>query len=180
MKSISRKILVAVSFILLVFSCFVFVFLYKKVDNNRKTSEQLQFEYQTEETHRSEIKSLDNTIKAVNSEKMQLESHFASGSDVVPFLNTIEKSASDIGLKAEVYTVDVLKDNNGLSVGIKVSGNFQAIYNLLMLLENSSYELEFLSFNLQRNTGPMDESIETSKTYTWNADLKVKLLSFIP
>jgi len=162
---------------ILIFSCLAFLFVYKKIGHNNKVAEQVQSEWQAEAIRREEAKSLDRTMKSIEAERALLETHFAKSSDIVPFLDTLEGLATKTGAEAEVSSVDVLKDEVGLMVGLKATGSFSEVYKFLMLLENSPYELEFSSIDFQTR---VSQDLESVAVPTWNAVFKIKLLSFIP
>lgn len=175
-----KKISLILSALFLIFSCFVFFFLYKKINGNRKTEELAETKWRTETIRRENIKSLERSITSISKEKNLLELHFIQSSDVVPFLDIIEHLAIESKVKSEIVSVDFSKDSLGLLVELKTAGNFESIYKFLTLLENSPYELEFISVNMQNS------SIQTvfgfGKKVTvprWEAILKIKLLSFI-
>ncbi len=173
-----KKMPLFFSIMFLAFACFAFFFLYKEINDNKKISEKKQIEWQSEADRRDEIKLLEGSIKDISKEKTLLESHFAQSSDVVPFLSTIEQLALSIRAKIEVVSVDILKDNTGLLVGLKASGSFETIYKFLTLLENSPYELEFVSMDMQ-NLSTQTVSNKKVVNRQWEAFFKVKLLSFI-
>jgi len=165
-----------ISIILLFCSCFVFFFLYRTIQNNNTASADTEVKWQSEQNRRDQIQLLDRLLKDIQTERGLLDTHFARGSDVVPFLNLIEKLAPEVGAKAEVALIDVPKDKSGLVVGINSAGSFEALYKFLTLLENSPYELEFISIDLERLGDVADTKVATN----WSGVFKVKLLSFIP
>lgn len=166
------------SIVFLLFSCFVFIFLYKGINNNRNETQQLQTELQAEEAKRMEINSLENSIKNIGEDKDLLESHFIKSSNVVPFLNTLERLAINAGLKPEVTSVDISKDKSNLLVLLKTTGEFSATYKFLLLLENSPYEIELSSVDM-RNLDTQNASGNTVFSSQWKTSFKIKLLSFI-
>ena len=174
-----KKVPLLLSVIFLAFSSTVFVFLYKGAKSNQMISEKMQTEWQTEATRREGIKSLDRSIKAIEDKRILLESHFAQSSNVVPFLDTIEELALEAKAKSEVVSVDIPKEEKKLSVAIKTSGSFEALYRFLTLLENSPYELEFVSVDLQKSSKEVI-SEEVTASAEWTALFRVKLLSFVP
>ncbi len=125
-------------------------------------------EWQTEANRRNEIKTLNDSVKMIEEEKIRLETHFAKSSDIVPFLDTIEGLAPKVSVETEVSAVDVAEDHSGLLIGMKASGTFSGLYKFLTLLENSPYELKFIGMDINKETA--------SK---WNAVFQIKLLSFI-
>ena len=173
------KIPLFLSLMFLAFSLFTFVFLYKEIDQNIQESEQILTNWQAETNRRDQIKSLTNSVKMVDKERVLLESHFAQSSDIVPFLDTIEKLALEVGAKAEVVSVDISKDNTLLLVEMRASGSFKTLYNFLNLLENSPYELEFSVVDMQKEEGQV-VSNKGAKISKWQAVFRIKLLSFVP
>ncbi len=172
MKNNPQKIYLFLSAMFLLLSCFIFYFLYRQINQKNSQSEQILMEWQKEAMRRDEIKSLEHSIKILANEKTELETHFAKSSDVVPFLDTIEKLARKAGTKMEVLSVDASPNNDFLLVGLKSTGVFESLYKFLTLLENSPYELEFYSLDIQTGETP-DNSRE------WQAIFKIKLLSFV-
>ena len=158
---------------------FIFVSFYRAINNNNKESELKELKWQKEALKRDEIRSLDNSIEIIKDERAQLETYFAKSSDIVPFLDTIERLATKVSAKAEVTSVDILKDHTGLMVGMKASGTFSGLYRFLTLLENSPYELEFASVEMHKESGASGATGKGVATLKWNAVLKIKLLSFV-
>ena len=166
------------SVIFLVFSCFVFLFFYEEIQNNSKTSELAQITWQSEANKRNETQSLNRSLQMTEQERTLLETHFIRSSDVVPFLDMIEKLAPEVGARVEISLVDIPKDNSGLIVEMKVTGIFEALYKFLTLLENSPYELDFISMDIQKLGGEI-VSDKIRLFSQWSAIFRIKLLSFI-
>src|SRR3989344_7424099 len=173
-----QKIPLFLSTLFLIFSCFVFFFLYRETGNNIVTSEQMETVWQNEAEKREELKFLNSSLKTTSGERALLESYFIRSSDIVPFLDMIEKLALGAGAKAEVVLVDIPKDNSGLIVELGATGSFETIYKFLTLLENSPYELDFISVDIKKTNGEVSLDGEESAP-GWSARLRVKLLSFI-
>ena len=178
MKFNFPKIPLFLSVALLILCSLSFFLLYKKVNSNSVLAKQAEGDWQNEASRRDEIKLLNDSIKAIAAEKEQLETHFVKSSDVVPFLDTIEGLAPQANAKAEVTSVDMMENSSKLLVGVKASGSFSSIYKFLMLLENSPYELEFVSMDIQ-NVIIQDVNTKGNKISSWEANLKIKLLSFL-
>ena len=107
-----------------------------------------------------------------------LENHFTQSSDPVPFLNLIEKLGLDSAAKTTVTSVDISPDKASLLVGIKTGGTFESVYKFLNLLENSPYELEFVSMDIQ-NLDVQNITSKKVKTLGWEGNFKIRLLSFV-
>jgi len=153
-----------------------FLFLYLTINNNKEMLDLAKEKWQTENILKKNTQSLINSIKMIETEKALLETHFIKSSDIVPFFNTIEKLAKDVGVEAEVVGVDVPKDNSSLTVEMEVLGSFEMIYKLILLLENSQYNLEFVLVNIKNINKDM---LSIDKNSDWTATFKIKLLSFV-
>ena len=94
----------------------------------------------------------------------------------MPFLDTIEALALKAKAKAEVILVDVPKNTTTLVVEVRAEGSFDGVYKFLNLLENSPYEIEFISVDMQKSGVSDPKNKEPSK---WTSSLKIRLLSFI-
>ena len=178
MKSNFIKIPFLFSIIFCVFFGFIFFFFYRAININNVKSQLAENEWQTEELKREEIKTLDRSVKTIEGERAQLETHFAKSSDVVPFLGTIGRLALEANTKEEITSVYISGDNTQLIVGINVSGTFSKLYKFLTLLENSPYELEFSRVGLHKETA-QDMSSKIISAPNWNMLIDIKLLSFI-
>ncbi len=179
MRSNFPKIPLFFSIIFFVFFSLAFLFFYKAIKNNEKESQLKESEWRVETARRDETIALEHSIKVIQGERDQLETHFAQSSDVVPFLNTIEGLALPVGVKEEVTSVDVQADKAGLLVGMKASGTFNNLYKFLTLLENSPYELEFMEVDITRETASSAVNKKNAPAPVWDAVFKIKLLSFV-
>ena len=112
-------------------------------------------------------------MKKIENEKVMLETHFAYSANPVPFLDTLEKMAQSVGAESAVSAVDVAKDGKSLVVGLNVSGSFESFYKFLTLIENSIYDMEFISVDVSK-----DGDTE-SGAGAWSAVVRLKLMTFI-
>lgn len=179
MQSNFPKTSLLFSIIFFVCSLFVFLFFYRAINENNQKAQEKEEAWLVEKIKREEMKTLDNSVKMIESERAQLETHFAESSDVVPFLDTVEGLASKLGVDAEVVSVNILTDYTGLTVGIKAEGTFSSLYKFLALLENSSYEIEVTSINMQRETELNSAESKNASVPKWNINFEIKLLSFV-
>ncbi len=177
MKSNFPKMSLLVSFTFLLILSVSFFAAYKTIGNNHEESKSKEDEWSRESLRLDEIKALARSIKIIEGERVQLETHFARSSDVVPFLDSIEEMARKVSATAEVTSVDVAEDKKTLVVGMKASGSFGNLYRLLTLLENSPYALEFLGVDLRTGAGSTEEGDKA--TPRWEVLFKMKLLSFV-
>lgn len=178
MKNNFHKIPLFLSVIFFIFSSFAFLYFYREINNNSEKSQLAEIKWQIEMDRRDEIKTLERSVKTIEEERTQLETHFAQSSDIVPFLDTIEGLASKVGAKAEIISVDILEDHTGLMVGMKATGTFSGLYKFLTLLENSPYELEFMRMDMHKGVG-LDVGNKNVPVPKWDVTFKIKLLSFV-
>jgi Tfp pilus assembly protein PilO len=179
MKNNFQKTSLLVAILFLISVCSAFVFLYDKINDNNQKAEQGTEAWQTESHRRAEITLLNNSLNQISNDRSMLETHFTSSSDIVPFLNTIEQLEPSSLASVEIDSVDTGTNNSALTVGLKASGSFTEVYKFLTLLENSPYELNFLSVDIHKTT-PGDMSTTNIKNSAWEAVFKIQLLSFVP
>ncbi len=178
MKNTFPKIPFLLSIIFFIFSVAVFVFFFRLINERNEESQIKEEKWQKETDRRDEIKALDYSVKIIEEERKVLDRHFAKSSDVVPFLDTIEELAPQVGAKANVTSVDIIEENGGLMIGMQASGAFGSLYRFITLLENSPYELEFMAVSIKRQTVSSAEN-KSIGSPNWEAILKIKLLSFV-
>ena len=178
MKIHFQKISLLFSAIFFVLTFFAFLFLYKEINNNNQKAESNMITWNTEASRREEIERLDHSLQEITDSNALLETHFAKSSDIVPFLNTIEKLAPKAGTTIEIDSVNIKGDNTGLLVGLKVMGRFESIYKFLTLLENSPYEIDFLLMDIHKLSAGVvtDQKVKDLK---WEGVFKIQLLSFV-
>ncbi|HEY4493861.1 MAG TPA: hypothetical protein VJB95_00285 [Candidatus Paceibacterota bacterium] len=169
MRSALSKLPLLISFIFLALSAVVFFSLYRAVNKNIVLAEGAEAVWQKEMSRQNDIKSLQNSIRLIDKEKEELTAHFIASSDVVPLLDMLERLAREVGAKGEITFVDNGGGNAGLTVSLRAAGSFESIYKFIRLLENSPYELEFTFLDLKK--------LDT-KTPSWEASIRVKLLTF--
>lgn len=179
MQLILQKKSLILSIIFFMISVFVFLFIYKSIVSNKETSQLAREKWQTEFARRENTKSIADSMKIIESERVSLESHFVWNSNVVPFLDTIEKIAREAGTKADVTSVDPAENNSSLEIKMLASGSFETIYKLITLLENSPYNLEFISADLQNTNAQNISAGKINKAFQWTANLRVRVLSFV-
>jgi hypothetical protein len=105
----TKKYLFIVSISAILFFIFIwfFIFLYKNINSNNTISEELEIEWQTEVKRLNEVRLLNRSIDKIKKEKYSLESHFVKNTNIVPFLDTLEKLASLVSVKNEILSVDI-------------------------------------------------------------------------
>ena len=178
MQNRFKKNSLVLSIIIFILFCITFFYFYKEIKTNIQTSKDAQVNLQKEVLRRTDIKNFNESFQTIEADKALFETHFVQGSDIVPFLDTIEKMASSVGTKAEVSLIEVSKDNSGLILEMKDTGTFSQVYKFITLLENSPYELEFTSVEM-RSLNKDDVIKNSNKENEWETTLKINLISFV-
>jgi len=177
MKKRKEKKLLIIAVIILITTIAIFLFSYREIEKNIQQISQIETEFQQEFLKHNEVKILNNYFQSIKEEKVLLESHFVQSSDVVPFLNTLENLAKEIGVKTEVSSITIAKDDSGLILETKNNANFEQLYKFISLLENAPYEMEFLSVDIH-NLIKSDENRGVLDSNGWEALIKLKLVSY--
>ncbi|MEK7113700.1 MAG: hypothetical protein AAB873_02635 [Patescibacteria group bacterium] len=177
MQSILQKksfILALLFFLVSLTILFVLLSVIKGSEVKYKLAEE---KWQIENAKREDMGTLKNLLKEVDKEKSLLDSHFIQNPDVVPFLTTVENLAKKVNLQIEVASVNVNEKEPALLVGVKTSGSFGNIYRFITLLENSAYDLVFVSADMKTIEDGLVNRV--SKLPEWVATFEIKLLSFM-
>ena len=181
MKYGFKKNFIVLAIILFLLSGIAFWFLYREIQKNNDSAEKTLTEWQTEDSRRNEIKTIMRSVATIQQNNEIIGTHFANSTNLVPFLDTIDSFAPKVGAEDEITSVDILPDTKELIVGIKVLGNFEAIYKFVTLLENSPYEIEFLAVDIQKSSVENGaKSDKTGKFFPWEGLFKIKLVTFTP
>lgn len=159
---------VAVGFAIV--SVLAFSILWYGVKKNIGAAEKAEISWRGEADRRSEVRLLERSLNDSEKEREELETHFAKSSNAVPYLDALEKLGREAGAEAQVTLVEIPGDKTSLLVDVDASGSFESLYKFVRLLENSRYELEFVSMTIKKVEG----------SGSWDAMLKIKLLSFVP
>jgi len=169
MKNFTQKKQLVFAIIFFIITLPSLLFFYTNINVQEIASGQKLTEWRVEAARRDEIKFLDSSMKKIEGEKAMLETHFVQISNPVPFLGTLDKLAKSVNTEYTVSSFDASPDGTSLIVVMNATGNFEAFYKFLTLLENVSYDIEFVSIDMKKET-------DTNK---WSAAIKIKLLTFV-
>ncbi len=205
MNNSNKKYLVF-SFLALSIAGVLYYFLYQKIKTNNEATTQAELSWHIETIRQNDLRELDRSLKIISEEQDVFNSHFANSVDIVPFLDTLEKLASEVGSEAEVFSVEQVAyeantqktkssddedteekpatnvsntPKTSLLVGLRAAGSFSSIYKFVKLLENSPYEIKVVSFSVEKEPESfvLLNKVEVPK---WRAIIKIRLISFIP
>jgi len=167
--------MLAISIIFFALAASAVWYMYGMTEKKYLAIEEAHASWKAEEDRRAQVKQLERMLEDLDAEQIELESHFARSLDVVPLLDTLEKIGLGAGANAEVSSVDRIEDGKFISVGIKATGSWSALYKFTVLLENSPYELEFSTLDIKRAFAEAEGG-----GVIWEGFFKVKVLSFLP
>ncbi len=176
MQSNGKKIILMASVLVFAAASGILSLAWGQIGRNNTAALAAEALWREEVTKREEAKTLDRTMKSIEKERAMLDSHFARSSDIVPFLDTLERLGTEAGANAEVFSVDADRDGSSIIAGVKAEGSFQALYKMLLLLENSQYAISLESADFQTPDGGDDASLSPE----WTASFRIRLLSFMP
>lgn len=133
-------------------------------------------EFKEKETKSNQIKALNKVIGEIGEEINILDSHFLNTGDLAPFLDELELNAKDLGVKAEVVSVDnPTEQNKYLSLNLRVKGSFNDLNKFLLLLENYKYELEVFEVKITRDSSEALPGVSP----LWSGEFRIKVISFL-
>ncbi|MDQ3076138.1 MAG: hypothetical protein M3Q34_03345 [bacterium] len=171
MNHLNKYLTVIILF--LIMAIFILFALFRQISTNKKIANKIEAQWQGEILTQEKIKILEQSINEVSKEMDSFKSHFARSSDIVPFLDTIEQLATSVSAKATINTVDITEDPPSLLIGVHAVGSFESVYKFMTLLENASYELQIMTFDLKKEGTSAD-----SGPVNWSVTLRIKVVSF--
>jgi hypothetical protein len=179
MKNNFPKLSLLASAVIFLLLCFAFMFLNGKINANNDQARLEKETWQAEQNKRDATTLLDQSLQQVAPARALLDTHFAKTSDVVPFFNTMdEKLAPITGVKASIDSVETGTNNSQIIVNLKAAGSFESIYKFLTLLENSPYELDFISMDIH-SLGGVTTTDPKVQNAGWEATFRIQLLSLV-
>lgn len=176
MKKNISKIIFSTSVAASILFGVLFFVLYQKVGENMKKVEDSTVGWGSVTGKQSNALPLNRLIEELSKDKQLIDGHFADNSDIVTFLDTLESLAPKTGVKLEVDSVNSKENNTKLQIGLKASGGFSSVYRFLLLLENSPYELDFLSVDFHKIQN-INIDNKKSKESIWEGIFKIQLIS---
>lgn len=175
-KTHPTKKLLFFSFMFFLFTCLFFVFLLIRIKFNEEDTRRINFDWQVESERREEVRSLSFFIKQISKEKETFESYFVNESTLVNFLNVLEGVGNSVGVSVEVNSFEPQRDSTtGLILNIKSAGDFVSLYKFIKLLENSPYEMEVISLDMQKLGFLNDVSAKSN----WSASISIRLVNYL-
>ncbi|MBP6884860.1 MAG: hypothetical protein KBC17_03495 [Candidatus Pacebacteria bacterium] len=163
---------------LLLLTVAFYVFLYISIQKKGATVATLRAETAALEMQESEIGKLRTNLVSTEIERKQISSYFIEEGDVVPFLETLEGYAKDMGVTLKFNSIAIAKDPLRLNISLTAEGLFANIYRFTALLETSPYEIVFNTAQIEA----LPSEIPTTKGALipppkWNEQISLSVLS---
>jgi hypothetical protein len=93
-------------------------------------------------------------LASIAGDEATIRGHFVAASDIVGFLETLEKTGSSLGSQVEVVSVG---EENGarptLALSLRISGGFDAVVRTLGAIEYAPYDVELTRMALNAGGG---------------------------
>lgn len=128
-----------------------------------------------------EHSTIKKTLETTKGERDILSSYFINSDTVVSFLERIEGYKAITNTEIVITDVDIDEDLKILNLSLSASGDFQDLYQLLLLLENAPVEFEFQATSFSK-VGPSGasapESVLDNGASVWSAEFDMHLISF--
>ena len=164
------------SFLFFAISLAGFFFVINMINKNSNEFIVLREEVKNAEILREEIQKINQNISEILVQAKEVDTHFLEEEDAGIFLDELEKAGLAQNVKVEVVSLDTLKeDMKDFSLNLIAIGSFNDLNNFLFVLENHKYEIDIISYKVQRQS--FREDVEALPE--WRADIKIKVVSFV-
>lgn len=174
-KNNLKSLIFAVLFLLITLVSFYLTLRQMNIYNQEFLT--LTNEYKEKEARSNQIKELNKVILEIGDKIEILDSHFLHSADLAPFLDELESSAKNLGVKAEVISVDnPTVKNQYLSLNLRTLGTFEDLNRFLLLLENHKYELEVFEVKIIRE---LSTDLTSNSIPIWSGYFRIKVISFL-
>ena len=162
-------IILAVVLILDLAAIFGWWWFYNQIKERDARVAQITGDIVVQEDKQRKIKTLDQTLQSITSEKSKLDGVFADQTSVVGFIENLEKVAllSGAGLEIVSASLPVKTEEGGPFFTLNLSGSFGQIFKFLAMLEKTSYQIkiEGARFGVSESKG-------------WTSQIKLRMLSY--
>jgi hypothetical protein len=178
-SSILIHMLVALVFFVLALGSSLYFFYIIKTKNIH--IEEISAEVDKETQKQDERAQLKRTIDATNADSEKLSTHFVDSKDAVSFLETLEGYGKKVGVAFKLGSADIDTKAKTMKVSFKATGEFEKVYQLLLLVENTPYQFSYDSIGITMATDqPIDlnTGLPLSSNPLWDLEITLNLISF--
>lgn len=178
-SSILIHMFVALVFLVLALGSSLYFFYLIKTKNIH--IEEISVEVDKETQKQNERAQLKRTIDATNADSEKLATHFVDSKDAVAFLETLESYGKKVGVTFKLGSADIDTKAKTMKVSFKATGEFEKVYQLLLLIENAPYQFGYDSIDIARAPNQptdLDTGLPVSSNPLWDLEIKLNLVSF--
>ena len=150
-----KRSLTALIFALALFAAALFAYGYGYFLVSGKSVEvaKLEQQIQTKTETASRVSSARAALAEISGDEAAVKAYFVSQTQIVPFIDALQATGSDLGTKVEVLSVSQKQNTErpALSVALSVSGSFDAVMRTAGAIEFSPFDLTVDTFGLSKD-----------------------------
>lgn len=127
------------------------------VDTENAHARTLAGEIHTKGQDAERIVQAKAALAALATNEDSIAQHFVAGSDVVPFLGSLETTGKALGSKVEVVSVGADtggKSQGHLNLSLHITGSFDSVVRTLGALEYAPYDIVLTNLSLDTASPP--------------------------
>lgn len=159
----SLQIQLALAVLTLLVTLGAYVFAYHTVGKESATATALITDIQAKTLATAHVAQAKKALSSLESEEAAINHYLIQQTDIVTFLESVQRTGSDLG--AHVTVVSVTNDTSGghphLALSLQITGSFDAVFRTIGALEYGPYDSMVQSLTL--------DSTATDKGAAWTA-----------
>lgn len=103
----------------------------------------------------SRVSSARTALAEISGDEAAVKAYFVSQAQVVPFIDALQSTGSDLGTKVEVLSVSQKpsSEHPALGVSLAISGSFDAVMRTAGAIEFAPFDLTVDTFGLSADAG---------------------------
>ena len=141
------------SFILLVSAVFVYGYGYFLISGKSIAVASLEQQILSKTETASRVSSAHAALAEISGDEAAVQAYFVSQTQVVPFIDSLQTTGTNLGTKVEVLSVSQ-KPSTGrpaLAIALSVLGSFDAVMRTVGAIEFAHYDLTVDTFGLSKD-----------------------------
>ncbi len=171
MQKKKTYIILAITFILMVLSILLFVYVFNEIKTKNENASFVSKQLDKQIIQKNNLANLQKTIDTTKEQREILGSYIVDENHIDEFIGWLERQGELIGVNVSVDAVGKAKDENVLDITLGATGNFNAVMNFVSFIENSKYKIGvkklFLSKNIEEATEEREGRIYWQAQFTF-------------
>ena len=145
----------------------------KFLSNMTKANDEIRGRISELDSELKNLKVLENFLAQTDDERRLISGGFVGKDNLLDFIEELEKAGAESGLAVRVESAnfDVGQAEGSPSFRLQATGSFQSLFKLMLILENTPYEISFEDVSLSRTHEEKGKNI-------WTGVFVIKLLSY--